>query len=285
MKTSRSEKTYSLLLRLYPLAFREDFGEAMTQHFRDQLNDARKKGGAGALATFWITIGMDTCVASVRARLEKEGSKKKSDFMKAKVPSFGFLFVAFWLPLLAAVGIYLIRQPKEYLAVARIAVQKTAVDANTSGSYDPYFLQTQFEIIKSGVTLEEVVRGFGLERKFIENGKDRIGVGGAVELLRQRIRIEQSRNTALTEIRVKWFDGDEAAQLVNRIIEVYRTKARRGVSVELLDRAERSMRPVSPNVPLIVTAGFFMSSLMSALGAWSLRFALRRNSSPAIAPA
>jgi predicted permease len=48
---SRSERVFRRLLVFFPREFRESFGEAMVELFRDQLREAHANGGAGV---FWI---------------------------------------------------------------------------------------------------------------------------------------------------------------------------------------------------------------------------------------
>ena len=52
-----AERFYGLLLRLYPTAFRAEFGEEMSQLFRDLRRTAVKSGGSDTL--FWSRILWD----------------------------------------------------------------------------------------------------------------------------------------------------------------------------------------------------------------------------------
>jgi putative ABC transport system permease protein len=55
--SSRSERVYAALLRLFPRAFRSDFGQDMRDLFRDHLREARKRhGGVGVLLLWLRTI-------------------------------------------------------------------------------------------------------------------------------------------------------------------------------------------------------------------------------------
>ena len=120
--------------------------------------------------------------------------------------------------------------PESYSSTVRIEVGKDTTDiapllmgVPVQNSYDPYFIQTEFEKIKSKSVLYQVIESLALTNKF----KERLGIEGVLRvsevypfLLRQ-IDVRQSRNTSLIEIRV--FDQDKvlASVIANKIAEVY----------------------------------------------------------------
>ena len=55
---SRAERLYVRLIRLYPVAFRQEYGAAMAQDFRDGVRDARQRG-LWELLGFWVYILLD----------------------------------------------------------------------------------------------------------------------------------------------------------------------------------------------------------------------------------
>ncbi len=61
-------KVYATLLRLYPKAFRETYGEPMLQAFRDQCRDAARNGGLGRL---WLAALVDLLKNACAERLEQ----------------------------------------------------------------------------------------------------------------------------------------------------------------------------------------------------------------------
>lgn len=58
------ERTYRMLLRAYPPAFRRAYGRDMAQLFRDQLHDARQPG-----ARFWTAVLWDVARSAPALRL------------------------------------------------------------------------------------------------------------------------------------------------------------------------------------------------------------------------
>ena len=57
---SASEHAFRALLRLYPADFREEFGDAVAEFFRDRLATARREGGWTPLASAWGRTLLDT---------------------------------------------------------------------------------------------------------------------------------------------------------------------------------------------------------------------------------
>ena len=57
---------YRLLLAAYPPAFRQEYGDAMVQLFRDSALDCYRQGGLGELAAMWAQTIADFTVSVVR---------------------------------------------------------------------------------------------------------------------------------------------------------------------------------------------------------------------------
>ncbi len=62
-----SVQAYSLILQVYPCAFRREFGQSMTQVFRDMARDARQESGLLGLAVLWMRTVVDVLVSVVTA--------------------------------------------------------------------------------------------------------------------------------------------------------------------------------------------------------------------------
>ncbi len=120
--------------------------------------------------------------------------------------------------------------PKTYSSTVRIAVGKDTTDIapllsgmQNQGGYDPFFIQTEFEKIKSKSVLHEVIEQMDLTRKWASRyGVDVLKVPEAFQLLQQQINVRQFRNTSLIEIEVMSEDPKEAAEIANKIAYVYR---------------------------------------------------------------
>ncbi len=120
--------------------------------------------------------------------------------------------------------------PESYSSVARIKIERDVSDIpglaerQISGVYDPYFIQTEFEVIQSEQVLGKVVDLLNLNeawgRKY-RNG-DKLKTSETVMLLKGRMALRPVRNTSLIEIRIYSDDKDEAAKLANAVAEVYR---------------------------------------------------------------
>jgi putative ABC transport system permease protein len=56
MMPSRSDRLFRRLLRIFPAEFRGDFGDEMTDVFRDQHRDAERRGTMGLMRLWWETV-------------------------------------------------------------------------------------------------------------------------------------------------------------------------------------------------------------------------------------
>jgi uncharacterized protein involved in exopolysaccharide biosynthesis len=124
---------------------------------------------------------------------------------------------------LCGIGLWLLLSPAQYQATVRIKLDLDMPDANGQISYNPYFIQTEFEILKSQAILGKVINSLNLN---IEWGK-KYGDGGpleiqkTVELLRRRMNVDLVSKTELIEISFRREDPKEAASVANAIAEAY----------------------------------------------------------------
>jgi polysaccharide biosynthesis transport protein len=120
--------------------------------------------------------------------------------------------------------------PERYASTARIKVERDQTDiasvmqAQTySGAYDPYFIQTEFEVIQSEVILAPVITNLNLN---VEWGKKYLNAvaktSETMTWLKAAMDLRPVRNTSLIEIRVSSEDAKEAAKIANSIAETYR---------------------------------------------------------------
>jgi uncharacterized protein involved in exopolysaccharide biosynthesis len=114
----------------------------------------------------------------------------------------------------------------QFQATARIKVEPEPVfDASgqSETAYDPYFIQTTFEIIQSEVILSNVVSTLNLEtlwgKKFA--GGKKLSLADAMDLLKQRLILAPVRNTKIIAINVRSDDPVEAANIANAIVDAY----------------------------------------------------------------
>ena len=147
---------------------------------------------------------------------------------RTKILGFALLLAGLTL---YAVGLRLLLGPAQYQATVKIRIEPdTIADTGpfvpTRGSswYDPYFIQTEFEVIQSQIVLSRVVEALNLN---VEWGKRYAGVRQlktieVVNLLKRRIDLRLVRNTRLIEISMTSADPDEAAKIANAIAGAYR---------------------------------------------------------------
>ena len=119
--------------------------------------------------------------------------------------------------------------PESYSSFARIKVERDGSDiANLMGqqsltSYDPYFIQTEFEVIQSEVVLGPVIQQLKLNEEWGKryNGGQKFTTTETMALVKRQIDLRPVRNTSLIEIRVYSEKAEEAAALANEIAKTY----------------------------------------------------------------
>jgi len=120
--------------------------------------------------------------------------------------------------------------PPSYASTARIKIEQDSgvipgMEApGPSASYDPYFIQTEYEIMQDQQVLGMVVSNLDLNDvwgKKYANGET-FKTPESIQLLKQRISLSPVRNTTLIDITVYGDEPNEAAQLANAIADAYR---------------------------------------------------------------
>jgi len=164
---------------------------------------------------------------------------------------------------------------------ARISVEKDVSELNPLGfaqapsQYDPYFVETEFQKIKSKKVLNGVIDKLKLDEAWAEKAgvRGKLSKDETVALLQKRLDVEQVPDTTLLDIRVKSDQPEEAARIANTIAEVYREQrlslekeqASRGVQAlaqklaeqdkevaraeERLARLQEELKPEQADVP------------------------------------
>ena len=94
----------------------------------------------------------------------------------------------------------------------------------TVTGFDPYFIQTTFEIMQSQMVLSNVVAALNLN---VEWGKkyfngETLKTTETMEILKQRMQLAPVKNTKLIAITVYSDDKQEAADLANAIAKAYK---------------------------------------------------------------
>ena len=121
--------------------------------------------------------------------------------------------------------------PESYASTARIRIEPdivsdiSGVAGNvTYAGYDPYFIQTEFEIIQDHVVLGKVVEALNLNEVWGKKyfGGQTLKTTEAMDFLKKRMSLNPVRNTKLIGITVYSEDKNEAVRLANAIAEAYR---------------------------------------------------------------
>jgi capsular exopolysaccharide synthesis family protein len=140
-------------------------------------------------------------------------------------------------------------QPKIYQATARIKVEQerpavAVFDRESHPSYDPYFLQTQYEIIQSQKILYPVIEFFKLDKQWGSAGQS-LPLDTAIRRLKRSLGVRRFRDTSLIEISVESEQPPMAAQLANKIAEVFSTErqeARRRETQRGLNKLQEKLK-------------------------------------------
>lgn len=231
-----SQKQFERLLAVYPKAHRQEYGPAMVQLFRDQSYDAWRDARMRGLVALWLRVLPDLLRTSLTEHLAalkgtKSMNEKIAELVRPTAAPFrvfvGVFLTVFLLIVITATLITFIL-PESYSSVARIKVERNAADPGPAaqlGAYDPYFIQTEFEVMQSEVILGKVVDLLDLNtvwgRKYYRNG-EKLKTSETLLFLKGRLALRPVRNTSLMEIRVYSEDKDEAARIANAVADVYK---------------------------------------------------------------
>ena len=123
--------------------------------------------------------------------------------------------------------------PESYASMTRIKVEQDVSNingldnsmptANQSG-FDPYFIQTTFEIMQSQVVLSNVIASLNLNEKWGKkfNNGETLKTSETMLILKGSMVLNPVRNTKLITITVYSDDPKEAAQIANSVADSYR---------------------------------------------------------------
>ena len=132
---------------------------------------------------------------------------------------------------LIVLGVRLLVSPTTYQSAVRIRIERDPsgipglADPRNQTAYDPYFIQTEFELLQSEAVLGRVVESLDLNNEWGKKyaGGTRLKTSETVALLKSRMELRPVGSTSLVEIRVFSDKSDEAAKIANAIAESYKT--------------------------------------------------------------
>ena len=155
------------------------------------------------------------------------------------------IVLAFFLVLLTA-AIVTYFQPREYQSSVFVEVKSTAQNVrifDTSNPnlpmHDPQLAPTVFQVIQRTGVLYPVIEELKLQDKWAKNGI-RPTREQAYQHLRNKLQVDEVRNTDLLQISVYSTDPQEAADIANKIVAVYQN-TRVDEEKEIMNRAVTSM--------------------------------------------
>lgn len=285
-----SARIYARLLSIYPKAFRRQYGPAMVHLFADLCRDAcRVQGGLGLLP-LWARVLVDLVKTSA---CEHINNSKSTSIMFHRIltqildsptlrKNFAVIFGAIFLVSLLGSCFLAFGMPEQYASIARIKLQKPGAVVNSStastesDSYDPFYLRSQFELIQSDQFLGVVVQKLKQANSSGDNDAE------AIKHLRESLFLRPVRNVSpakngLVEVRVFHADAQQAAVIVNTLVDTYQEfnleQARANAlsakststTVVVIDRAEPAPRPARPNRPATLFLGLFGGGCLAFL--------------------
>jgi len=188
--------------------------------------------------------------------------------------------------------------PKTYMSMSRISVEKDTSDiAPLNGmqsgetAFDPYFIQTELEVIQSQKVLDKVVAKCNLAEKWKRiYGGNLLHPIEARKILKKAIDIRQFRKTSIIELRAYGRDRSLARDIAQALAEEYRShrtdeqmkrveiikdadlpddeveKALKVMwanrPVKIIDDADLPVQAVRPNIPLNITLGVIVGLIL-----------------------
>jgi len=119
--------------------------------------------------------------------------------------------------------------PESYSSMARIKIQHDQSDISGlqgqqfMAGYDPYFIQTEFELIQSQVILGKVIAEHNLNVEYGKkyNNGESLHTDETMTIVKNHLVLSPVRNTELIQIQVFEEKGQDAADLANWIASAY----------------------------------------------------------------
>ena len=153
--------------------------------------------------------------------------------------------LAFFVVLITA-AIVTYFQPREYQGLVFIEVKSTAenprifgVEGPTMPIHDPQLAPTVFQVIQRTGVLYPVIEQLKLQQKWA-SGSRPLSREQAYAKLRAKLQVDEVRNTDLLQISVFDTNGQLAADVANKIVDVYQD-TRVDEEKELMNRAVTTM--------------------------------------------
>jgi len=248
--------------------------------------------GAAMLMTDSLLVGALAEALSVFGLvvfLRKSGLPRR--FTKACLTVF---FVVFGLTALVTAVL-----PDAYRSTTRLVFSQEPVSGNPIPgallvSYDPYRIQTEFELMQSEAVLGNVVKALELRKVWgnrYARGEE-LKPSEALGLLMGHLALRPVRNSMVIEISAYADAPGEAAEIANAVAKAYLEYRRRpereggapaGFQASIVDTATPGLKPVRPNKPLNLAIGA-LAGMILGIGVGVARFQREQRSKPSRSP-
>ena len=156
------------------------------------------------------------------------------------------LVVLAFLIVLVTAAVVTYFQPREYQGLVFIEVKSTAENPRIFGVegpnipiHDPQLAPTVFQVIQRTGVLYPVIEQLKLQQKWAMGGRP-LSREQAYQKLRYHLQVDEVRNTDLLQISVFDTNPQEAADIANKIVEVYQD-TRVDEEKEIMNRAVTTM--------------------------------------------
>ena len=98
-------------------------------------------------------------------------------------------------------------------------------DRGKMDAYDPYFIQSEFELMQSEAVLGKVIDSLNLKEAWAKKrGGGTLTTAEALGRLKKSLALRPVPNSSLIDVGVKSEDPDEAARIANAVAEAYRDR-------------------------------------------------------------
>jgi capsular polysaccharide biosynthesis protein/tRNA A-37 threonylcarbamoyl transferase component Bud32 len=220
---------------------------------------------------------------------------------KSRLPR-GFLgaFMTVFLLIFGGAVIITVLMVESFASTTRIMLRPNTTAAagyatapGVTGSYDPYLIQTEFEVIQSALVLSPVIQNLDLANEWNNRyGRgQRLTDANLLTLLKGRISLHPVRNANVIEITVFDERPEEAANIANGIVDAFLNHLSQveaagavdsGLRLTIIDRAVPGLRPVRPNKPLNIALGSLAGLVFgTAVGAGRAQLRARKKTETA----
>lgn len=151
------------------------------------------------------------------------------------------IILAVTLLVVITATVFTYTRPKIYQSTVRIEVRQDSLDLpvfqrEVVPSYNPFFMRTQYEIIRSRDILQQVIQALNLNQVWGEEYSrdgEALPVETTLRLLKRQIRVNPYRDTTLIDIEVYDRIPEYSARIANAVAVAYRDRRLKSKSDEL----------------------------------------------------